>query len=385
MATKFRPMLIDQIEPVNSMPVLELDVVKRLGTFELDLTVQIGSGITALVGPSGAGKTTTLECLGGAIRPDRGEIVLNGRTLFSSNRNINCKPEKRHIGVLYQDGALFPHMDVGANIRYGYDLLRQSRRRIDVQNIIEMLDVGHIVHRDVHSLSGGEAQRVALARALAVSPELLLLDEPMASLDQRMRGIVLSYLRRLHEELDIPFLYVSHSISEVLSIADKAIVLKDGRLVSYDRPTRLVLEGYLGGWAIGERLENLVCGEVLQPGIEGNLGVVKVGHVEMATPPTGKQRGDRVVISLGASDVMVSTEPPKGLSARNCIPMVLQELRNVDHRVLAIADIGTELIVELTEGAVHDLGLRVGMSAYLVFKSNSVKVLDTEEVSSRAS
>ena len=231
------------------------------------------------------------------------------------------------------------------------------------------------------TLSGGEAQRVALARALVVSPELLLLDEPMASLDARMRGIVLSYLRRLHQQLDIPFVYVSHSISEVLSIADRAIVLRDGRLVSYDRPTRLVLEGYLGVGAIGERLENLVCGEILQPGIEGKLGVVRVAQVEMATPPTGKQSGDEVVIALGASDVMIATEPPKGLSARNCIPAILQEIRTVDHRVLAIANIGTELIVELTEGAVNDLGLRAGMSAYLVFKSNSVRVLDTEEVS----
>ena len=366
---------------MSSIPVLELDVLKRLGTFELDLNVQIGGGITALVGPSGSGKTTTLECLAGATKPDRGEIVLNGRTLFSSDRNINCKPAKRHIGVLYQDGALFPHMDVGANIRYGYDLLHPSRRRIDIQNIIEMLDVGHMIDRDVHSLSGGEAQRVALARALVVSPELLLLDEPMASLDARMRGIVLSYLRRLHQQLDIPFVYVSHSISEVLSIADRAIVLRDGRLVSYDRPTRLVLEGYLGVGAIGERLENLVCGEILQPGIEGKLGVVRVAQVEMATPPTGKQSGDEVVIALGASDVMIATEPPKGLSARNCIPAILQEIRTVDHRVLAIANIGTELIVELTEGAVNDLGLRAGMSAYLVFKSNSVRVLDTEEVS----
>ena len=344
----------------------------------------MGPGITAIFGPSGSGKSTTLSCIAGITRPDLGEIVLNGRVLFSARRGVSEPPERRRIGFVYQDGALFPHMTAGANVRYGHDLLAPSKRRLDLKLIVELLGLGPMLERDVNSLSGGEAQRVAIARALAVSPELLLLDEPLASLDARLRGVVLGYLRRVHDEFGIPILYVSHSISEVVSLAQHALVLRDGRSIAFDRPTRLLLEGAAGASVEEEVFENLIEGEVVEPGGGGRTGLVRAAGVEIATPVTGRPRGAWVMLSLGADDVMLATSRPVGLSARNCLPATLTELRTAGDRVFAVADMGTELIVELTVGAVRELGLSVGAAVYLVFKSSSVRVLEAPATTSQS-
>ena len=368
---------------MSQPPLLSFHFKRATRGFDLDVSAECGSGITALFGPSGSGKSTTLNCVAGMLRPDQGEIALNGRTLFSSTGKVDLPPEKRRVGYVFQDGALFPHMTALDNIRYGFERTPESARRISPDEAIVLLRLGPLLERRPAQLSGGEKQRVALARALAASPELLLLDEPMASLDSGLRGVVTVYLRRIKRDLGIPMLYVSHSITEVLALADRALLIKDGRITAFDRPSRLLLETAAGFFHEAGAADNLLDGVVSSIDGRGS-GRVRVGGAEFVAPVGARQPGDAVVLSIGAAEIILATNRPEGLSARNVLPARLAELDIKDGHAFARAEIGvspsdTQLIVELTEGAVSDLGLSPGQDIYLVFKSSSVAVLDAEE------
>jgi molybdate transport system ATP-binding protein len=369
-----------QASPVRQPTVLSFHLYARSKGFTLDCSGDAGAGITALFGPSGSGKTTTLHCIAGVARPDRGRIVLNGRPLFSSNDGTWVPPERRHVGYVFQDGALFPHMTVDANIRFGARLVPESSRRVEVAEVVRILRLGPLMGRRVAGLSGGEKQRVALARALAASPEILLLDEPMASLDAGLRGVVVAYLRRLRREVGIPMLYVSHSITETLALADRALLMRDGRITAFERPTRLLLERAAGFWHDSGGLENLLEGEVIEPGVgsEGSAGRVRVGDAVLTAAVGSRAAGDRVVVSIGASEIILATRRPEGLSARNIFPARLKGIDVESGRAYATVDTGIPLIVELTEGAVDELGLTADKEVFLVFKSSSVAVLDAD-------
>jgi molybdate transport system ATP-binding protein len=200
----------------------------RQGEFLLTIDQRIGSDAIALVGPSGAGKTTLLETIAGLRRPLGGEIAVGGRTLFSSVRGIDVPARQRHIGYVPQDTLLFPHMDVRRNILYGAG----HAPRLDLGDVLEMLEIGHLVTRMIDRLSGGERQRVALARALMASPTLLLLDEPFSALDPLLRWRVVPCLQRIRRDLGLPMLVASHDLDLVATIADTAVELSVGRVSS---------------------------------------------------------------------------------------------------------------------------------------------------------
>ena len=197
---------------------------KSFADFTLECEARFGEGITAIFGPSGSGKSTLLNSIAGLTRPDQGHISFGGDLLYSSGDGTHVPPDKRRFGYVFQDSALFPHMSVADNIRYGYRLTAREHRRIEPSQLVELLRLERLLDRGVGNLSGGEKQRVALARALATSPRLLLLDEPLASLDGGLRGVILGYLKRIRSELGTPMVYVSHSISEVMALADSALV-----------------------------------------------------------------------------------------------------------------------------------------------------------------
>ena len=205
--------------------LLDLRVHKTYPGFTLGVNASFPPGVTAIFGPSGSGKTTILNCIAGLSTPDEGEILLHNRPLYSSSRGLNLRPEKRRVGYMFQESLLFPHYRVRENIFYGFKLTPPGRRRIEPEQLVELLELRPLMERHPSSLSTGERQRVALARALAASPELLLMDEPLGSLDIALRGRILRYLKELHRHLAIPMVYVSHSISEVLAIADMALVI----------------------------------------------------------------------------------------------------------------------------------------------------------------
>jgi molybdate transport system ATP-binding protein len=203
------------------------------GDFTLTIDERLSGRITALFGPSGAGKTTTLDAIAGLRTPSSGSILVGDRTLFSSADGTNTPPHDRHIGYVPQDVALFPHMNVRRNILYG----RRPGQRLELPTVMGMLEVSKLLDRRVGELSGGERQRVALARALMSSPELLLLDEPLAAVDFELRRRILPYLERVRDELGIPIIYVTHDADDVRRFADAVVVLAGGRVTRNGPPT----------------------------------------------------------------------------------------------------------------------------------------------------
>jgi len=207
--------------------VITLDFVLHQGPFTLELRERLEGGITALFGPSGAGKTTTLDAIAGLRRPVAGRIALGEHVVFDASRAIDLPPHLRHVGYVAQDPALFPHMNVRRNVLYG----RRSGQKLELDVVARMLEVGELLERRVPDLSGGERQRVALARALMSAPDVLLLDEPLAAVDVERRRRILPYLLRVRDELGVPVIYVSHDRAEVDQLADRVIVLDQGRAV----------------------------------------------------------------------------------------------------------------------------------------------------------
>jgi molybdate transport system ATP-binding protein len=207
--------------------VIGLDCRLWQGSFTLDLSVRLDKPVTALFGPSGAGKTTVLDAIAGLRTPGSGSITINERVVFDSRSGINVPTHRRHVGYVAQDVALFPHMSVRKNVLYG----RREGQRLSLPIVTRMLEIEGLLDRNVPQLSGGERQRVALARALMSAPELLLLDEPLAVVDVERRRRILPYLERVRDELRVPIVYVTHDRSEATQLADEVIVLREGRLI----------------------------------------------------------------------------------------------------------------------------------------------------------
>lgn len=362
-----------------SSPLLQFSIRKRFGDFTLDCEARFGDGVTAVFGPSGSGKSTLLNSIAGLARPDEGEIIFDGETLYSSRRGVNLPPERRRFGYVFQNSALFPHMSVEDNIRYGYRLTPRADRRIDPARLIELLRLERLLERGVANLSGGERQRVALARALATSPRLLLLDEPLASLDAGLRGVIIGYLKRIRRELGIPMIYVSHSLSEVIALADDALTLLDGAAAGFGRAIDALVQPQVSAVADYATLENLLDARVVRgdDGADGEgLAELQVGAARLLAAGAHRAPGERLTLSIRAGDIILSREMPTGISALNIVSARVTEIHALDARVMVYADIGARVVVEITRSSLRSLDLRPGADVYLIIKANSVIPLD---------
>jgi len=210
--------------------VLNIDVEFRRGTFALAARADVDVGVTGVFGPSGCGKSTLLALLAGLLRPHRGTLTFDGRTLADANAGVFVPAWRRHFGLVFQDGQLFPHLSVRSNLLYGYRHLAPGERRFELDTVTQLLEIDPLLKRRPANLSGGERQRVALGRALLYSPRLLLMDEPLSSLDDRLKQQILPFLKRVKEETKIPMIYVSHSRAEVEFLADRILLMSDGKL-----------------------------------------------------------------------------------------------------------------------------------------------------------
>ena len=348
--------------------VLDFDLKLRQGDFVLDVAGQFRDGITAIFGPSGAGKSTLLACLSGMVAPDAGYVTLGGETLFSSSEGVRRTPQSLRAVMVFQDGMLFPHMTVGENIRYGYRFTPPDLRVIDPNELCEFLGIGGMLNRYPETLSGGERQRVALARGVATSPRLLLLDEPVASLDIRLRNEVVTYLRRVHERYGIPMIYVSHSLSDVMALAPQALVLERGKVKSFGPVVDLVADVASSTRVGRDDIDNLYVGTVQ------DSGAIRIGEVEITAQSGDRRPGDRVTVSISASDIILALERPQMISARNIFRGMVRHVELGEYAAFAFVDAGVEFVVELTSEAVEALGVESGSEVYVIFKTSSITI-----------
>jgi molybdate transport system ATP-binding protein len=212
--------------------LLFLDVEKRLGDFRLAARFETEARVTALFGPSGAGKTTIINMIAGLVAPDRGRIMYHGKLLFDAAGKVNLPPHRRRFGYVFQDGRLFPHLTVRGNLEYGRRMYRLKRDPGELERIVAMLDIAHLADRRPGKLSGGERQRVAIGRALLMRPQLLLLDEPLASLDAARKAEIMPYLERLRDEAQVPMIYVTHQAEDARRLASMVVRVEAGRVAA---------------------------------------------------------------------------------------------------------------------------------------------------------
>lgn len=361
-----------------SAPVFALHVRAALASFELDVALESGARRLGLFGASGAGKTTLLECLAGWRAPSAGRIEVSGRVLFDAAHRVALPLEARGLGYVPQDGLLFPHLDVRANLAAG--LARAVRRlgepRPLFERVIAVLELAPLLERFPASLSGGERQRAALGRALCSGPDALLLDEPLASLDLALRRRILPYLVRVGEEFDLPILHVSHDPTEIAVLCDEVALLERGRVTAQGRPADV----FASTWR-AERLdgtpENVLRGTV-RASAEDVAEVALGPEITLAVSAAGLAAGTRVVLGLPADEILVATKRPEGLSARNVLPALVRTLDVSRPGVVLRAELepgGPSLDVLLTRASTQSLGLASGARVFLVLKSNSVRVL----------
>jgi molybdate transport system ATP-binding protein len=206
--------------------MLDISICYQRDNFKLVFSQQIKDDVVGLFGPSGAGKTTLLSLIGGLLNPQAGHILLNGECLFDSAKKINIPAHKRSIATVFQDGRLFPHLSIKDNLLYGFNLLAEGQQHLHLSEVVDLLELEAMLNKQPHQLSGGEAQRVAFGRGLMMSPKLLLLDEPLSSLDGRLKQQILPFLKRVKDEMQIPMIYVSHDIGEIKCLTDKVITLQ---------------------------------------------------------------------------------------------------------------------------------------------------------------
>ena len=284
--------------------MLKLSFRKRLGNFQLEIDHTITEKVTAFLGPSGSGKSTLLNCISGILNPDDGELLFSGQTLYSSQQKRCLPPEKRRFGYVFQEGHLFPHLKVRQNISYGRPRRLDSGAQIDTDTIIDILEIGELLDRYPSQLSGGQRQRVAIARALGMSPRLLLMDEPLTSLDAGLKNRILPYLYHIKQAFDIPLLYVTHSISEVMALADEAFLLSEGRITARGEPHQLLASPSALPVAQMTGVENILALPVVVASEARGVTELALGEQRLMVSYTETQPGATMPIAIRARDII---------------------------------------------------------------------------------
>jgi molybdate transport system ATP-binding protein len=347
--------------------------------FLLEVDFQSAPGFTILFGPSGAGKTTMLDCIAGITTPETGRIVLGDRILFDAAQRINLPVAKRRVGYVFQHLALFPHFTVEKNIQYGLADLPQAERTARSSAILQAFRIPHLAHRYPREISGGESQRTALARTLVTDPSVLLLDEPLAALDASTRSKIIDDLRQWNQTHRIPVLYVTHSREEVFALGEHVLVLDAGRIVAEGTPHEVIAAPQQETVAQLVGFENIFDAvvEAIRP--ERGTMTCRIagdgGPMVLETPLVRGGVGSALRVGIRAGDILLATAPPVGLSARNVIPGRILSLDQHDVIVTARVKCRVEMDVHLTLAARDSLHLAPGQEVWLVIKTHSCHLM----------
>jgi molybdate transport system ATP-binding protein len=348
-----------------------------LAHFELDIDVSFEARVTAIFGPSGSGKTTLLDAIAGLRGIAQGEIEIDGEILFSSARGIRRPPQRRGIGYVPQEGALFPHLSVRKNILFGADRSHNNRTAagITLDHVLAILEIDRLLDRPVTALSGGEAQRVALARAILSRPKLLLLDEPLAALDIALKEKILPYLTRVRDEFAIPMIYVTHNLTEVLTLADWVLMIGQGRLVAQGVPKQALRSIHAIKHLGDEPFDNVFSATFVESDRNSGRARLRLSSgTELFVPYLPPPANATVQIRVGADDILIATQRPEGISAGNVLAGAIRSIEPVDGEALITVAVGDEFVVRLTAAAVLRLGLRETTPVFLIIKTRSFRL-----------
>ena len=353
--------------------MLELDLKKRMPSLQLDVRAEIKPAFTALFGPSGGGKTTTLNLIAGLRTPDSGRVAVAGRVLFSSSDKINVKPRKRKIGYVFQETRLFPHLNVARNLKFAVRYAAGNGRSYDYDDIVRACGITRLLDRMPHALSGGEKQRVALARALLANPEYLLMDEPLAALDHAARLGFLDFLKKIHAGFDLPILYVSHDVADIIHFADEVVVLNNGSVAACGKPTGVLDKMVAPPLVSRQDISNIIEVEVRKHDTKRRVTLVRSHGLDFILPLLDVPESSSILLNLPASEIILATEEPRGLSASNIFPGTVSAINHLGERVLVEVDAGQNFTVEIVEATIGRLALEVGKPVYLIFKAASFR------------
>ncbi|MGQ3212679.1 MAG: molybdenum ABC transporter ATP-binding protein [Shinella sp.] len=344
----------------------------RFGDFSLDAAFTSDGGVTALFGRSGSGKTSLVRIIAGLTRPKEGRVQLGDDVLVDTSRRLFMPPHRRRFGYVFQEARLFPHLTVRQNLAYGRWFAPKSARTENPDRIVDLLGIGDLLDRQPENLSGGEKQRVAIGRALLASPRLLLMDEPLAALDEERKAEILPYLERLRDEVGIPIVYVSHSVAEVARLADKVVLMASGRIEAIGPASDV-----LGGPRLASAMERREAGSVLTGHVETRdtehgLATIRLdGGAAILVPGAAVSPGEMVRMRIPARDVMVATVRPEGLSALNILEGTIEAIEPDGEGMasLRIACGGDHVRARITALSVERLGLTPGLPVHAVIKT----------------
>lgn len=362
--------------------MIELHAIKKFPTFSIDAEIAIGgedAGIVALFGKSGCGKTSIVNMIAGLLRPDSGKVAIDGRVLFDSSAGIDMPPHKRDVGYVFQDARLFPHMSVKSNLLYGAG--RGSASRFALDQITALLDIGHLLARRPGELSGGEKQRVSIGRTILSNPRVLLMDEPLASLDGARKAEILPFIQRLRDELGLPIVYVSHSIEEVVRLADVMVLIDDGRVAASgdvgEITSRLDLYPLTGRYEAG----SVIAATVKEQDRDYGLTILDTPGGDVRVPQLALSKGQSLRLRIRARDVALATERPSGTSFQNILKGTVREVGErihtrgdaaADAMVEVSVDIGAPLRVRITRKSFDELELKIGSPVFALIKAVAI-------------
>ncbi|MBO9400485.1 molybdenum ABC transporter ATP-binding protein [Shimia sp. R9_3] len=355
---------------------LSVEIKQRFQGFDLDVQFDAPPGLTVLFGSSGSGKTSVINAVAGLSRPSHARITAAGRRLVDSDAGLWTPPHKRAVGYVFQEGRLFPHLNVHSNLLYGAGYAKERAEVAGFDQVVEILGIGSLLERRPAALSGGEKQRVAIGRALLARPEMILADEPLAALDEPRKAEILPYFERLRDEFSLPILYVSHSIAEVARLATTVVAMEQGRVVRVGPAAEVLSDPSftpLGVRAVGAVLE----AEVATHHADG-LTELSANGVPLLLPKVAHPLGHSVRVRVAAHDVILSREEPKGLSALNIIAGTVQSVRagGGPGAIVSVDTKAGRVLARITRRSAQALALREGVACYAVIKSVSVAPQD---------
>lgn len=354
---------------------LSVDISRSLGGFDLQAAFEAPEGVTVLFGRSGSGKTSIVKSIAGLITPDTGRIALKGRALFDRAKGVDVPVHKRRLGYVFQDSRLFPHLSVRENLCYAARVSGRGARNPD--EVGDLLGILHLLDRRTHALSGGEAQRVAIGRALLSEPDILLMDEPLASLDGSRKAEILPYLEKLQRRTGLSILYVTHNMAEVARLATHIVLIEEGRVIRSGAPDELLTDPDMVR-QLGIRDAGAVLSARVSARPVDGLSELAISGGRLYLPAVDAPVGAALRVRILAQDVILSRARPEGLSALNILPVRVLAVRRGDGPgVIVQLQAGDDrLLARITRRSADALGIAEGTECYAVMKSVAVSQTD---------